>query len=234
MKTRPIKTPPNWKELSFHPLSQLTEFGKGVDVTAMAEHMKDHGYDEEEAIILFEGFILDGRHKVSACKMAGIIPTFREFVGKNAMAYVSKKLFRQHTTVGERAKMAATYATLSRGFQKDKADASNEGLGEMSTSQAAKVFDVSKSSIERARRGGKPAKPRKPKTGSAAFDWREFGRDLGRMVRWPDRLGAATNSSKCDAAEKCRRFLGQFMHEFRQWAEMQFKEKAPKIFPGDR
>jgi hypothetical protein len=113
MKTNPIPTPKNWQSLKPHPLSELVEFGAGIDLDAMAEHMRKHGYDEDEAIILHEGMILDGRHRHPAAIKAGVTPTFKQFVGKNAMAYVAKKLYRQHLSTSQRAMMAATLTKLS-------------------------------------------------------------------------------------------------------------------------
>ena len=62
MKTRVIATPTGWKHLKPHPLSELTEFGAGIDIDALAQHMREHGYDYGEPIILFDNQILDGRH----------------------------------------------------------------------------------------------------------------------------------------------------------------------------
>jgi hypothetical protein len=113
VKTKPIPVPKSWKGLKPHPLADLVDFGAGIDLEAVAGHMQRHGYDHDEAIVLFEGQILDGRHRQAAAIMAGETPTFREFVGQNAMAYVAKKLFRQHLDTSQRAMMAAQLLKLS-------------------------------------------------------------------------------------------------------------------------
>jgi hypothetical protein len=113
MKTKPIEAPKDWQHLQPHPLSELVEFGAGIDLDAMAEHMRQHGYDPDEAIILHEGKILDGRHRLPAAITAGVTPTFKLFTGLNAMAYVAKKLFRQHLDTSQRAMMAATLTKVS-------------------------------------------------------------------------------------------------------------------------
>jgi hypothetical protein len=112
MKTRPIARPNDWRELEPHPLSKLVEFGVGLDLDALAEHMRQHGYDPDEAIVLHDGKILDGRHRHQAAIVAGVTPTFREFAGVNAAAYVCKKLYRQHLNESQRAMMAATLAKV--------------------------------------------------------------------------------------------------------------------------
>jgi hypothetical protein len=113
LKTSPIPPPENWQELKPHPLSDLVEFGAGISIEALAEHMRQHGYDEDEAIVLHEGMILDGRHRHQGAIEAGVTPTFRAFAGRNAMAYVAKKLHRQHLNESQRALMAATLAKMS-------------------------------------------------------------------------------------------------------------------------
>jgi hypothetical protein len=113
MKTQLIPAPRNWQELEPHPLAALVDFGAGIDLEALAGHMRNHGYDADEAIVLHDGMILDGRHKLAAAIRAGITPTFRLFVGTNAMAYTAKKLFRQYLDTSQRAMMAATLAKLS-------------------------------------------------------------------------------------------------------------------------
>jgi hypothetical protein len=112
MKTTRIRTPQNWQGLEPHPLSALVEFGAGIEIEALAAHMRSHGYDRDEAIILHDGMILDGRHKHAAAIKAGIIPTFRKFAGVNPMAYVCKKIFRQHLTPSQLAMMGATLAKV--------------------------------------------------------------------------------------------------------------------------
>lgn len=106
-------TPKNWKDLKPHPLSALVEFGAGIDVSALAAHMRQHGYDQEEAIVLYEGQILDGRHKHIAAQEAEVVPTFRRFTGPDPLAYVAKKIYRQHLTASQKAQFAAKMVKLS-------------------------------------------------------------------------------------------------------------------------
>ena len=112
MKTEPMPTPENWQDLKPHALSALTEFGAGINVDELRKHIREHGYDVDEAIILHEGQILDGRHKHAAAKLEGITPSFRQFTGRNAAAYVCKKIFRQHLDESQRALLAATYSKV--------------------------------------------------------------------------------------------------------------------------
>lgn len=110
MKCKPIPTPKNWQTLGAHALAQLTDFGAGVDLETVTEHMRRHGYDASEPITLFEGKILDGRHRHYCAIQAGVVPTFQVFEGDNAFDFVYKKTLRQHLTTSQRAILIATWA----------------------------------------------------------------------------------------------------------------------------
>src|SRR6266850_3364501 len=96
MKTRSIPVPDGWQTLKHHSLSTYVEFGAGIDLDIVAAHMRANGFDEMEPIILFEGKILDGRHRHACAIKADVTPTFREFIEGDPVAYASKKLLRQH------------------------------------------------------------------------------------------------------------------------------------------
>lgn len=110
MKAKKIPTPRQWRGLKYHPFSELTDFGAGIDIESLAGHMQKHGYDATEPIYLYEGKILDGRHKHDAAQKAEVEPVFKEFVGteSEALAFVEKKAHRQHLDTSQRAMLAAT------------------------------------------------------------------------------------------------------------------------------
>jgi hypothetical protein len=146
MKTRPIPVPKDWKRLKPHPLADLVEFRAGIDLDGLVDHMRKHGYDADEAIILHDGKILDGRHRLLAAIKAGVTPTFKLFQGQNAMAYVAKKLFRQHLDASQRALMAATLAKVYVPPKGEEAPNVAPTL-----EQVAGVMNVSPRSVDRAR-----------------------------------------------------------------------------------
>jgi hypothetical protein len=149
MKTERIPAPPDWKNLKAHTLADVVEFGAGLDIGALAEHIRVHGYYPDEAIVIFkedgEDRILDGRARHSASIIACVTPTFKRFVGASAEAYVAKKAFRAHLTTSQRAMIAALIATAPRGDQRgrDKDTRTNE--------QAARQLNVSERMTRRAK-----------------------------------------------------------------------------------
>jgi N6-adenosine-specific RNA methylase IME4/ParB-like chromosome segregation protein Spo0J len=57
-----------------------------------------------EPITLYEGRILDGRHRYRACMEIGLLPEYEEYTGEDALQYViSKNLHRRHLTSSQLA-----------------------------------------------------------------------------------------------------------------------------------
>lgn len=103
MKTKPLAVPENWKDLKPHPLAMLVPYGQGIQTAELAGHMMEHGYDPSEPIVLFDGWILDGRHRLVAAQEAGVTPTFVELVEGDLVAFIAKKLHRQHLSDSQRS-----------------------------------------------------------------------------------------------------------------------------------
>jgi ParB-like chromosome segregation protein Spo0J len=77
----------------------------------MANSISQHGLQED--IVTYEGKILDGRSRYSACLIAGVEPIFEEFSGDDALQYViTKNLHRRHLTASQRAFVAYNVYSL--------------------------------------------------------------------------------------------------------------------------
>lgn len=225
MKTKSIKTPDNWKTAKIHPLAQVIEFGSNIDLEGMAAHAKAYGYDNDEALVFFEGMLLEGRHRREICKRIGVIPPCREFCGKSAEAYVSKKLYRQHLSVAERAKIAARLADLPVGANQHSPGWTN-GPPSMSLSAAAKAVGVSRRSVQRAKAKSSP-KTTTPKSGSVKFPYKEYLSDLGKVYRWIDKFGNAYDCKESTMARELRDLCKVFKHKFDSWVQFNTKEAVP-------
>lgn len=150
MNTEWMNTPANWQTLHYHPLCEVTDFGAGVDMDAFSASMRANGYDSDEPVVLIydkdnkQWLILDGRHRHMAAIHAGVVPSFKKFVGKDPMAFVAKKIYRQHLNENQRAMLAATISNLGEGRPK------TGSIEPVSQEQAAKTMKVSRSSVKRA------------------------------------------------------------------------------------
>ncbi len=134
-----------------HPFAEIFPLRNGPALWDIGKDIKEHGL--LESIIIFEEMILDGRGRDACCEKFGVQPVYEYFEGTRleALNYVrSKNLFRRHLGEGERAMAAADYLKALRGIHKsDKTP--NVPIGTPSSQkQAAKDFNVSLRSINRA------------------------------------------------------------------------------------
>jgi hypothetical protein len=95
--------------LSFHPLAQAFPPLSVKEFEALVADIEAHGL--REAITLYEGQILDGVHRYSACCKAKVEPWAVDFEGDRAAAVafvISKNALRRHLTpAGKRGAIAA-------------------------------------------------------------------------------------------------------------------------------
>jgi len=124
------------------------------DITRLADDIRKNG--QADPIITHEGKILDGRNRFKACTMAEVTPTFSEFSGEDALAFViSHNLHRRHLTESQRAMVASKVATIRLG---DNQHNQGSPIGEPSKlshkdrATAAAELNVGTSSLDRARR----------------------------------------------------------------------------------
>tara|TARA_R110000868_G_C10850479_1_gene760770 strand:+ start:48 stop:920 length:873 start_codon:yes stop_codon:yes gene_type:complete len=89
----PIK--PEWE---YHELCLWSPFIQET-VDNIAKGMEEDGFDERETILIYEGKILDGRHRYLAAIKSGVDPIFEEFRGSREEAIkkvTSKQINRGH------------------------------------------------------------------------------------------------------------------------------------------
>lgn len=78
-----------------HPLAELIPSMDEAEFAALVDDIRENG--QIEPITLYEGKILDGRHRARACAKLGITPKFKEYDGdKPASFVVSLNVKRRH------------------------------------------------------------------------------------------------------------------------------------------
>ena len=128
-----------------HPLAELVPEMTQQQYERHKADIQANG--QHESIKLFQGMIIDGRHRFRACNDLGLIPQFEEWTGKDAKQYViSMNVSRRHLSDNHRALAAAAMTTSSRGRNKHTATAAP------SQKEAAELFDISPDSIQRAKK----------------------------------------------------------------------------------
>lgn len=125
------------------PLMETDEFNK------LCADIRENGL--LEAIWLHDEKIIDGRNRYNACQIVGIEPEFRVWDGQSVSLIsfvISLNLRRRHLTESQRGMVAARIADLKQGARTDLNLPSIEGR--FSQSEAARLLNVSVSSVERA------------------------------------------------------------------------------------
>lgn len=88
-----------------HPLASLVPVASQSERDALAADIAAHGLIEP--VVLYDGQILDGRHRYEACRKVGVECRFREYGGSDPAAFVvSANLARRHLTKSQRAMVA--------------------------------------------------------------------------------------------------------------------------------
>jgi len=89
-------------EIQFHPFAAIFPLLEGTELEALADDIRQHGLRED--VWLYEGMVLDGRNRKTACLMAGVEPRFRTFTGsrREAVEFVwSMNFARRHLNSGQ-------------------------------------------------------------------------------------------------------------------------------------
>lgn len=108
-------------------------------------------------IILYEGKVLDGRHRNRACDLAGVPPRYEEFTGSDPVAFViSVNERRRHMTTSQRAMVAAGLANLPVGKPPKGNSAKRQNffssIASLTVAALANKLQVSKRNVARAKK----------------------------------------------------------------------------------
>lgn len=107
-----------------------------------------------EALVTWEGIILDGRNRFKACSIAGVKPRLAEFKGTDPLAFVvSHNLRRRHLDESQRGMVAAKLANMKRvDTLKQNSDSSIDPSGAVTQTQAAAMLNVSVPTVKRSKK----------------------------------------------------------------------------------
>lgn len=138
--------------MDFHPLADIFPMMDGKRFDALKADIEEHGL--REPITIAEGKIADGRNRYKACIALGIEPLQVEWDGDgDLLAFiVSMNLARRHLNESQRGMVAAKIADMERTdtLKQFASDASIEAS--VSQPQAAKMLNVSRATVQRAKK----------------------------------------------------------------------------------
>lgn len=140
---------PEAKRFELHPLCTLFPEPTADEYAELRESIRTLG--QLEPITLYEGKILDGRWRYTACLELQLAPRCREYQGNDPLRFViAENAKRRHLSVGQRAVVAARMMTLTRGGDR-RSDQSANLHFEISAEVAAQHMDVSERTVKYAK-----------------------------------------------------------------------------------
>lgn len=131
-----------------HPAAEIFPPMDEGEFNGLVADIAAHGLCE--SIVLYDGKVLDGRHRLRACQQLGIEPRFEVWPNSESpQAYViSKNLHRRHLNESQRAMVAARLATMPRGTRTDIGSIDPKLV---SNDEAADMLNISAPSVKRAK-----------------------------------------------------------------------------------
>ena len=142
------------KEPEYHELSTVfVSFEDTQEFDGIVDSIKQYGLFEP--IIMWQGWIVDGRHRHKACLKADVKPTY-EYIPDDTPfnvvldRVVGANLMRRHMTTGQRAMTAAALATMTAGARTDLEPRENS-TEVKSNKDAADQLNVSDYSVKTAK-----------------------------------------------------------------------------------
>ena len=132
--------------MDIHELANIFPMLDGEELKELCADIEKNGL--AEPITVYEGKILDGRNRWTACQKLRIESKTIEYTGNDPLAFVlSKNLHRRHLTTSQRAMIAERVATFGKGRPQKNTENSV-----FSQKETAKQFKVSEDSIQQARK----------------------------------------------------------------------------------
>ena len=133
-----------------YPLHPAAEIFPVMDEAAFAALVADiAAYGQREPILILDGRVIDGRHRLRACQQLGIEPLVRQLSADDGDPFalvVSLNLHRRHLSESQRAMVAARLASLGRGRP-----SASRPLAGLTQPHAAQLLNVGERSLQRAR-----------------------------------------------------------------------------------
>lgn len=141
-----------------HPIAQIFPRMPGEEFVALKKDIRENGLIEP--IWIYEGMVLDGRHRYYACQETGSDLKVREYEGDDPAGFtISLNLKRRHLNSGQRAMIAAELANMTVGGDRVSEHSANLQNGAVSQSSAAELLQVSPRSVATAAKVEREAPP---------------------------------------------------------------------------
>ena len=137
-----------------HPIATIFPAMGDAEFQALKADIEQYG--QREPIWLYEGKVIDGRHRLRACEELGLTPRTEVYDGFDATAFVvSLNLHRRHLDESQRQLVAAKLTTVEHGGDRQGANVRLE----ITHAKAAELLNVSERGVDSAKRVIKQGAP---------------------------------------------------------------------------
>lgn len=133
-------------DFPIHPIADVFPAMAEAEYAALRADIAAHG--QREPIWLWQGQVIDGRHRLRACRDLQREPLTREWDGdeESVQSFVAAlNLHRRHLSESQRAMVASRLAKMRQGARTDLAP-----IGAKSQDEAASMLSVGRRSVQRA------------------------------------------------------------------------------------
>lgn len=145
---------PSSDEIEYHELSTVFSSFEGTEeYVNLVDSIREDGLNHP--ILMWQGKIVDGRHRHKACLEAGVEPRYEYVPDSMTLSQVmdrvvAENILRRHLTTGQRAMIAAALANMAHGGDR-KSDQETNSSFEKSTASVAKSLSVGTTSVKEAK-----------------------------------------------------------------------------------
>lgn len=148
-------------DVSIHEIANYFPKMLTIEYEALRDSIKENG--QIEPIWVYEGKIIDGRHRYKACCELGIEPKFQEWDGKGSLKefVIALNINRRHLTSSQRAVIALAILPDLEEKAKERIESQNYGRSQLgqkidqvtgkSTQLAAEMFDTNREYVSKAK-----------------------------------------------------------------------------------
>lgn len=163
-----------------HPLADLLPAMTPDEYRALVADIRIRGL--AQPILLYEGKILDGRHREAACAELGVVPRYVVYEGDDPLGVVlSANVHRRHLTPSQRAMLAADAETIYAGEARLRQAHGETAPGRTLSADRREVSNGGRAIEEAARNVGAS-----PRTAQKAKRIKETDPELAQRVRRGD------------------------------------------------
>lgn len=135
-----------------HPIAQCWPSMSGPDFARLCESLRELGL--LQPIVLYEGMLLDGRHRQRGCEVTGVTPRYIEYTGHDPVGYaVGVNETRRFLGASQRSIVAGMLATLGRGGDgRNQHGRVAQDCATLTQTEAAQKLGVSRRAVQMARK----------------------------------------------------------------------------------